>query len=1531
MRNKRSFSVTILLMTFILSSVIISCKRDFDDLDPATFSTNGEVFIDGFSSGLEYGAYGGSKLTAFQVDNDIVYDGEASMRFDVPNPDDPTGNYAGGAFYVADGRDLSGFNALTFWVRASQSATIDQLGFGDEFGEGDSEYRVTLKDLKVSTAWEKVIIPIPDPSKLIQEKGLFFFSDGTLNDNGAGYSFWVDEVQFESLGTLAHYEAGIQGKRNDTVSAETGQNITVEELILTVSLLDDIEQLVEISPSYLTFTSSETSVATVSSLGVAMVLDAGTAVITAKMGDVDAVGSLAIVSTGEAILPPTAPVPTVNSDSVISLYSNVYNNVPVDFFNGYWTGDGSTTVEDYPQVDGDDMIRYKLLNFVGIQFANPTVDASEMTHLHMDIWTPDETAGKQFKIEVFDAGPDGAIGGGDDIVSETTFMSPALETGEWVSLDIPLPSTKTKLALIVLSGDIPNVFVDNIYFYIGNEDVGNNGPTEAAPTPTRDAADVISVFSDAYTNIGVSDFNPNWGQSGAASQVSVDGNNTLKYDNFNYQGTQFTGNEDLSDMEFVHIDMWTTDATDVKFTPIGDGETLVGLTPITSGQWVSYDIPLSEFTDVDFSQVGQLKFDGQGGTNPSNIWIDNIYFYKTSSTGGDCSTPQSPSLTSLPIDFENCEDLSGVFESGDGVTGAPIENPDKTGINTSDKVYQLNKVSGAAWYSGLFHIFPSNFDMTTNKVFKMKIWSPKANVIVRFQIEKEGNQGPIATFNKTQTVATANTWTELTFDFSGDALTGPIEYDKIVIIPDDEDNGPADGSIYYIDDIELTTGGSTPTEPTTAAPTPTRDAADVISVFSDAYTDINVSDFNPNWGQSGSASQVSVSGNNTLKYDNFNYQGTQFTGNEDMSSMEFVHIDVWTADATDIKFTPISASTGEFLVNLTPITSGEWNSYDIPLSDFTGVSFGDILQLKFDGQGGTNPSNIWIDNIYFYKEPSSATEPTTAAPTPTRDAADVISVFSDAYTDINVSDPNWGQSGSASQVSVSGNNTLKYDNFNYQGTQFTGNEDMSSMEFVHIDVWTADATDIKFTPISASTGEFLVNLTPITSGEWNSYDIPLSDFTGVSFGDILQLKFDGQGGTNPSNIWIDNIYFYKEPSSATEPTTAAPTPTRDAADVISVFSDAYTDINVSDFNPNWGQSGSASQVSVSGNNTLKYDNFNYQGTQFTGNEDMSSMEFVHIDVWTADATDIKFTPISASTGEFLVNLTPITSGEWNSYDIPLSDFTGVSFGDILQLKFDGQGGTNPSNIWIDNIYFYKEPSSATEPTTAAPTPTRDAADVISVFSDAYTDINVSDFNPNWGQSGSASQVSVSGNNTLKYDNFNYQGTQFTGNEDMSSMEFVHIDVWTADATDIKFTPISASTGEFLVNLTPITSGEWNSYDIPLSDFTGVSFGDILQLKFDGQGGTNPSNIWIDNIYFYKTSSSGGCSTPQAPNLTTFPIDFENCENLSGVFEDGDGVTGFPAENPNKTGINTTDKVYQFNKVSGAAWYSGIFHIFSVKF
>ena len=55
-------------------------------------------------------------------------------------------------------------------------------------------------------------------------------------------------------------------------------------------------------------------------------------------------------------------------------------------------------------------------------------------------------------------------------------------------------------------------------------------PSYPPNSPTRNAADVISLFSDTYTNVSGTDWFPNWGQATVVSDVTIYGNTIKKYE-----------------------------------------------------------------------------------------------------------------------------------------------------------------------------------------------------------------------------------------------------------------------------------------------------------------------------------------------------------------------------------------------------------------------------------------------------------------------------------------------------------------------------------------------------------------------------------------------------------------------------------------------------------------------------------------------------------------------------------------------------------------------------------------------------------------------------------------------------------------------------------------------------------------------------------------------------------------------------------------------------------------------------------------
>jgi hypothetical protein len=389
------------------------------------------------------------------------------MRFDVPNFGDPSGSFAGAVFPDMGGRDLSGYDALTFYAKATMAATVNEIGFGVDFGE--NKYRVILPGLRLGTGWAKYTIPIPDPFLLTVEKGMFFYAAGP--QDGDGYTFWIDELQFERLGTLGQPKPAIFYGEDRVETTFLDVDIPITGLTQTVNLASGGNQTVSAAPAYFNFSSTDNEVARVSESGVISIVGTGTATITALLAGVKAAGSLTVEVEGSF---QTAPLPPArNPEDVISVFSDAYTNVPVEYFNGFFIPDGQTTLGGADiNIGGDNVIRYTDLNFVAIKTLN-TVNASAMTHYHLDLQVEDSqiAPGDFIRVLLLDAGPDNVIGTSDDTEASVEFRAPILVSGQWASLDIPLSDfvglNTGNLALYFFVSDstVSSLLVDNIYFY----------------------------------------------------------------------------------------------------------------------------------------------------------------------------------------------------------------------------------------------------------------------------------------------------------------------------------------------------------------------------------------------------------------------------------------------------------------------------------------------------------------------------------------------------------------------------------------------------------------------------------------------------------------------------------------------------------------------------------------------------------------------------------------------------------------------------------------------------------------------------------------------------------------------------------------------------------------------------------------------------------------------------------------------------------------------------------------------------------
>ena len=240
-------------------------------------------------------------------------------------------------------------------------------------------------------------------------------------------------------------------------------------------------------------------------------------------------------------------------------------------------------------------------------------------------------------MDVYTAAPVGTVvklkleGVGATEVDATTTVSGAWETLSWDFNG--QPSNFNKLVLMFDFGAVGDSSASSTFYFDdiaqfapavipGCMDVAaenyNSAATESddsctytpvltsSPVPTEDASTVLSIFSDAYTSLEGTDFNPNWGQG-----TTVEVSEVLTYTGLNYQGTAFA-NQNVSAYTYLHVDYFVMSSTGLNFFLIGGGETPVALDVSTVGEWVSVEIPLTDFTAVNLADVYQFKVDGNG-------------------------------------------------------------------------------------------------------------------------------------------------------------------------------------------------------------------------------------------------------------------------------------------------------------------------------------------------------------------------------------------------------------------------------------------------------------------------------------------------------------------------------------------------------------------------------------------------------------------------------------------------------------------------------------------------------------------------------------------------------------------------------------------------------------------------------------------------------------------------------------------------------------------------------------------------------
>ncbi|MFU8896345.1 MAG: hypothetical protein ACNA8J_08155, partial [Gammaproteobacteria bacterium] len=127
--------------------------------------------------------------------------------------------------------------------------------------------------------------------------------------------------------------------------------------------------------------------------------------------------------------------------------------------------------------------------------------------------------------------------------------------------------------------------------------------------------------------------------------------------------------------------------------------------------------------------------------------------------------PPPPEIPPGFCDDLNFEDVCGPYTFSDFAGGVAqiVDNPDASGLNTTEKVVQMRKFSGEIFGGSTLQL-DDGVDFSEGQAFTMKVWSPRA-VPVLFKLEGLDEE-------RSREHSGSGEWEELCFEFTG-ATTGP--------------------------------------------------------------------------------------------------------------------------------------------------------------------------------------------------------------------------------------------------------------------------------------------------------------------------------------------------------------------------------------------------------------------------------------------------------------------------------------------------------------------------------------------------------------------------------------------------------------------------------------------------------------------------------------------------------------------------------------------------------------------------------------
>ena len=683
---------------------------------------------------------------------------------------------------------------------------------------------------------------------------------------------------------------------------------------------------------------------------------------------------------------------------------------------------------------------------------------------------------------------------------------------------------------------------------------------------------IISIGSgqNLLTNGDFEAGNTGWG--GNAANSVDDGSGTNK---FNEANIATAGNPWAASLQYPGLVLEAGETYTLSYTAMTDAATATRTMAAGIGKnapdWNSLTAsPALTATATTFTHTFTVTYPNPEnsrvvfdmGAQAGYVFIDDVSLTKVVAPAVD-----------LPLDFETSPVNANLVGFDGGVmTVEAVVSPQSTG-NTSTKLAKLVKGAGAVW-AGAKIVLDTPFDFSTKSNIEVRIYTT-GPIGSKIEFKAEGTGVPSGP--KLAYTTKTGEWETLTFDFSGVTATNLTDLIMIPYMPDGAQGDGSEAATFYFDDIVQT-------EPPAATCTDgiqNQDETGIDCGGSSCATcpeitlPLDFSDASQLFTHNGAGAGGSV----VLEAGKMRFNGNG-------QAYDQAYLDLTTS------FSLMNADNNTFTVTMNPIgvADGEERTHLIRASFAGGSAAGTQITGKSVGSGsqdvtfnfGVSGAEAWsqiiifmdygpdgantyngkttsylISSITLGADPADTcsngikdgdetgidcggscgpcSAPPTTAPTapPARNAEDVISLYSEAYTNV-ASNFDAGWCGAAiKEVSIAGNNVQAFIGDNCQGIVLNAGIDASAFTNLHVDVYIEEGVDLtskvfnlKFVQqpgAAAIEVNFNAASSPaLVAGSWIAIDVvvDLSTLTGFK-------EFGITAGTLKNQVWYDNLYIHK--------------------------------------------------------------------------------------------------------------------------------------------------------------------------------------------------------------------------------------------------------------------------------------------------------------------------------------------------------------------------------------------------------------------